>query len=976
MSALLLLLRKMSKNKWLVLCQFLGFFIFAALIAGIPIFTQGVMHKFLVKELQQIQLEDGGYPGRAVFSSYGDRGKKTALFNQLKADHEDPYQNEEAQQFFLDVTDGYFAQKSLLESRFSSRMKMPLQDVMHLVNLKPYVAAFTEESDPVRLAQMRDLSLKVTGSEEFFGHVAWQEGRAPAGKNEAGVYEAAISSSSVVKHNFRVGDRLTLTDGTAYSGLAPVQVEIVGIYEMADTADPYWQQITPENLSENLFVDYGTFMEDFLYDGSPYFYSASWYFFFDYQKVDMSDLYSIIGGFEKTKQEFSEAAPMAFCTSYMAAVDSMKSYAVKSQQVSNMMWALYIPVIFMLCLYSFMISKMIIGNDENEIALLASRGATRVQIVGIYLLQSILIGALALVLGPLLAYGLSSVLGASNGFLEFASRKALNLTLNLDAYQYAAAAVGISIASVLIPATVASKADIVGHKRSMSRGGGMAFWEKCGLDIICLGIAGYGYYVFLQRRELMGKLDAASATDPLLFVIPVFFILGAGLLFLRLYPLLIRFIYFLGRRFWSSTAYITLTQVGRGLKSYHFLMLFLIMTLSVGMFSSIAARTIGTNTTDHIDYMVGCDVILRENWEIDKRSAGSTVAQETDTDRFASVDEEGLQRYIEPPFSKFTELAGAEHVTKVLRHSGVQLKTSAKSASGAELMAVDPYDFGMTSHMRSGLLDHSFHSYLNVLTESKSVCFLSPSLLSSLGLKVGDTVQAGWAGTPAATFVVGGVIDYWPGINPIETPDFMVADLSYVQDRINSEPYEVWVKLSEGATSQTLYDSMEAQNVRVSDYEDRAVQVAQAKNDPSQMTINGTLTLGFVVSGVICLFGFIIYWILAIRQRTLQFGIFRAMGISTKRLVGMMVLEQFLTSVAAALAGVGIGLLSGYLFVPFLELSFSPADLVPPFRIISLWSDRLVIYAMVGVTVLLGLTVLGVILSRIKINQALKLGED
>ncbi|MBW7461592.1 hypothetical protein K0U00_46795, partial [Paenibacillus sepulcri] len=61
---------------------------------------------------------------------------------------------------------------------------------------------------------------------------------------------------------------------------------------------------------------------------------------------------------------------------------------------------------------------------------------------------------------------------------------------------------------------------------------------------------------------------------------------------------------------------------------------------------------------------------------------------------------------------------------------------------------------------------------------------------------------------------------------------------------------------------------------------------------------------------------------------------------------------------------------------PLFQLSFSAAEQVPPFEIIHQLSDYVQLYSVVGVMLLIGLIVIGVRVSRMKITQALKLGED
>jgi putative ABC transport system permease protein len=108
----------------------------------------------------------------------------------------------------------------------------------------------------------------------------------------------------------------------------------------------------------------------------------------------------------------------------------------------------------------------------------------------------------------------------------------------------------------------------------------------------------------------------------------------------------------------------------------------------------------------------------------------------------------------------------------------------------------------------------------------------------------------------------------------------------------------------------------------------------------------------------------------------LQFGIFRAMGLSVKNLIGMLVCEQILISGTAILTGIIIGGITSELFVPLLQMVYSAAQQVPPFKVAAAREDYIRIYSVVLVMLGIGLSVLGVIISRIKIHQAIKLGED
>ena len=159
-------------------------------------------------------------------------------------------------------------------------------------------------------------------------------------------------------------------------------------------------------------------------------------------------------------------------------------------------------------------------------------------------------------------------------------------------------------------------------------------------------------------------------------------------------------------------------------------------------------------------------------------------------------------------------------------------------------------------------------------------------------------------------------------------------------------------------------------------FEDTTQQLVTIKNDPMLQGTNGALTLGFIVTILVTAIGFLIYWIISIKSRVLQFGIFRAMGLSVKRLIGLLLAEQLLISGVAILLGIVIGGLASELFVPLLQMIYASAQQVPPFAVVMSSSDYLKIYGIMGVVLAIGFAVLGVLVSKIKIAQAIKLGEE
>ena len=177
-------------------------------------------------------------------------------------------------------------------------------------------------------------------------------------------------------------------------------------------------------------------------------------------------------------------------------------------------------------------------------------------------------------------------------------------------------------------------------------------------------------------------------------------------------------------------------------------------------------------------------------------------------------------------------------------------------------------------------------------------------------------------------------------------------------------------------SSKPVYDFIEEQNIPIETFEDAQSAITEMKNDPMLQGTNGILTVGFVVVLLLCTVGFLIYWILSIQSRVLQFGIFRAMGMSLGEILAMLGNEQLFISGVSIGAGIGIGALSSKLFIPLIQIAYSSADQVLPLTIISETSDYIRLFVVIGIMIAACMAILGGLISKIRISQALKLGED
>lgn len=986
MTLLMMIFRKMFKNLWLMLCMFLGLVVSVALISSIPIYTQAVLQKSLIKDMENYQKVEKLFPGGYYVSYSASTDPIRETIKELEKKNESVLENPKVKEFFIKNADAFIKQDKYIKGNLDRYIGLPV------------LARFYNYAINTRSVQSQSPTLKVkTGSyaslqsiSDLQNHIKLVDGRMPVQNQVDGVYEVLVTDRVLEKLDIVLNQVLILNDTEPKWGIPPIKVKPVGVFTVKDSSDPFWSLLQPDAFNDSFIIDESILFNDFIKKNPESFYYARWYVAFDYHAINIEKLGYIIGGHNKIARDLNSLAENGRVSIDAPTLKLINTYFAKEKQLTIMLWALNVPIIIMLCLYLFMLSRLIIDRERNEISLLSSRGTTRIQIMIGYFIEGLILGGFAFLMGPWCGAALTKVLGASEGFLQFAKRKALPVQMNSEVYLYAALAVSLSIVTLLIPVYIASKTSIVSHKHKISRRSELALWEKFYMDFVLIALSAYGYFVFLQRQKII-KATGASATDiqvdPLLFLIPALFIIGIGLLILRIYPLIIKLIYFLGRRAWTPPLYATLTQVGRSTKSYHFLMVFLMMTLSIGIFCATAARTINLNAREKVYYGVGADMVLETLWENDAPKGGGSPAASSNSQNGSSGQSDLKPvkiQYFEPSFLPYTQLSGVEHATKVYTKDKAYISANDKSIEDVKVMGIEPYDFGNVAWFRNGLLKHHINDYLNLLSGEPSACLISSSISKQYNIKLGDSIQISWDAYDKAIFTVYGIVDYWPSWNPnIDPydekkmePKLVVANLQYIQDHIAFEPYKVWLKLKPDATSKQVYTDIQNRKLTITSLEDANQKMLDVVNNPFQMAINGAMTLGFIICCFICFSGFLIYWVLSISSRTLQFGVFRAIGISVRQLMSMMVWEQLLTSGVAIVAGIVIGMVTSRLYVPFFQTAFDSYYQVPPFKVISFADDRIKIYILVGVTMTLGLGVLSLLISRIKVNQAIKLGEE
>ncbi|MBO6158250.1 MAG: FtsX-like permease family protein [Firmicutes bacterium] len=923
-------LNKLKSNLWMALCLLTGNILLISISVCSPMYSDAVLQRMLLRELQVEMDNTGINPGIVEFrGQYALSGPTPGKYEKL-------------------------LEMEQLSEAFAAACPTPV-----LYQVREYFKTEIRASHQTTSGGST-FAARVEGIGGFEDHVRIIDGRLPSSETKDSTLEAIVSQKTLMSSNLYVGETIVF-EKLLDSEKKPYKVEIVGIFEPKEEDDAFWFY-NPNQADHFLYVNQQAFYDLWIADEqSRQQFSQTDYVILDHTQIRGSDVAGLLSVTRSFEEQMNTIYTGGMTPRYKAVLET---YEDNARRLNVTLIVLQVPVFLLLGAFIMMVSSQMLGMDQNEIAMIKSRGASRRQILTIYLLQSLLIALVSLLISLPLGYLLCQSVGSANAFMEFVQRRALSVRFSLTVWLFAVFSALLGVLAMVIPAFSYSRIGIVDHKRAKHHAS-KPFWEKFFLDLVLLAVSLYGLYSYHQQSAfLAAQLEGGASLDPLLYAISSMFILGCALLFVRIFPWIIKLIFTLFKKKWSPGLYASFLRMLRTRGNQSFIMIFLVLTLALGIFSAQTARTINANAEEKIKYQYGADLVFQETWK---------------GRQYASADGSIKTLYVEPDFHRYEKLEGAASFTKVYKNT-CTVSIGSKTVKDVPIMGIETKAFGESVYMKDGLLDDHWYYYLNAMSQDPEGILVSTAYRDRMGLKLGDHISYQGASKSVVRGTIYGFVDYFPSMVPPEVSQaedslFIIAHLSYLQSKWGMEPYQIWMK-NASDSSAYIYEFAEQEGVSFVYFTDTNAALIELKNDPVFQATNGILTVGFIVVLLLCSVGFLIYWILSIKSRQLQFGIFRAMGMTMKEILVMLLNEQIFLSVLSMIVGALVGRLAGKLFVPMIQMAYSSADQLIPLTVTSALSDEIHLYLVVGAVMIICMLILGRIVKRIKIAQALKLGED
>jgi putative ABC transport system permease protein len=590
--------------------------------------------------------------------------------------------------------------------------------------------------------------------------------------------------------------------------------------------------------------------------------------------------------------------------------------------------------------------------------MLRSRGMTRRAILGLHLLMWLMLAGFALGIALAAAPSVVRLVARTTSFLRFNHDVgSLGITFTEQSILAGAVTSLVAASSGLYMAWRTSRQTITRFKQTAARAS-KAWWQRMYLDLILLVPASYVLYTLWKKGGLVTSAEDPFS-DPAIFLAPTLFSLGFTLLFLRLWPVLLR----AGAWFLAYDRGIVLLmalrELTRSVGRYRGTLIMMCFTLSLIGFTASMASTIDRSLEDTVYYKNGADVVL-------------IAAADVQTEENQQENTITVTGYTTLPASDLLTVSGVRQVSRVGRYQG-RLALSNQRIDGT-ILGIDRAALAPVTFFRSDYADEPLADELNKLAGNRTGVLLSTETVVQYNLRIGQEIGMQVYALDTwydMTVPIVGVLDYFPTLDP-HTGFFLITNIDAIFEIVGTElPHNYWLSLEPGADRAEVRDSIRQKGFPVLEWRDSKVALEAAQTAPARRGVLGFLSVGFMASILLTLVGAIIQTAASFRAQTIQLGSLRAMGLGGKAVGIYLILSQGMVASSGILGGTLIGMGTTLLFLPLLDFSSG----LPPYLVRVAWDEIVLVYG-VFAGILFGITLLtALLLGRERLITVVKLGD-
>ena len=538
-------------------------------------------------------------------------------------------------------------------------------------------------------------------------HIEIVAGSAPvaAPSRTSGPIDVLVGRATAEVAGLTIGQELDLTPFWDASA-APLRVRISGFAVERDPFDRYWGQ-APVRLdvesrtwpTYRLFVSEATFFGGAL-AGLPGMTA-------DYRNDHQVNLEALdarnavpiangLGALGRTLRGIDERV-----TVEVGLEPVLRSFDEKLFFTRIPLLVLLLQVGGIVAYYLVMVSTMLIERQAAEIATMRSRGATTPQLLAMYGVEGFILAILATAVGPPLAGLVISALGPTPAFSALSGGGALTVHIGAAAYILAIAGALLAFTALMVPAWFATRDTVVEFKRGVARPKPVPLLLRYYLDVAFVLVVAAIFYRLSQQDGLVSETIFGEArVDPFLLATPAVFMLTVGIVFLRLFPVVLRLVAWIVGWTRSVAILAGIRALVRNPTHYTRLVLLLMFATGVGMFGATFSATLSHSYEDRALYVSGADV----------RAAGLVPPAFQGTDGVLAA----------------LEGVPADDASVAVRTTGFAY--AGRNTADVQFLGVDPATFAEVAYFRGDFAPQSLDAMMATLADDPVVPATGPHL--------------------------------------------------------------------------------------------------------------------------------------------------------------------------------------------------------------------------------------------------------
>ena len=373
------------------------------------------------------------------------------------------------------------------------------------------------------------------------------------------VIEVILGKPSLDIYDLNIGDIVELT--TFIDNEIRISAKITGIFEPVDSKAAFWREnsatfLKPAPLEESVqkgvtvdpdepplpfFSTQKTLTQGIskAYPGT--IVSSSWLIFLDRENLKQYDVAEAKSRFANFRKDIALSLPGSFVLSIVPKV--LETYEKRSLYTSIPLLLLLTLMVVTVLYYMSMMVSYLVKSREEDVIRLRTRGISVLKLFQVYVIEISVLTILAVAVAPFISMGLIAIAGKLPYFKAITFGDLIPVDMSWEPFVAAAALGVLCLLIYTVAGLIAARSGVISYRLRLSRPLLSPFFQKYYIDIGFLIIGGIVFWELQTRGSfLSGDMsNNAQLNEGLLFA-PVLFLIGVALIFMRLFPLVVRYV--------------------------------------------------------------------------------------------------------------------------------------------------------------------------------------------------------------------------------------------------------------------------------------------------------------------------------------------------------------------------------------------------------------------------------------------------